>query len=72
MAKVTGRKTKIDWAEFIQDIAEKYSTAKKITLVIDNLNTHKPSSLYEAFTPEIAKQLWDKFEFVYTPKPEVG
>ena len=66
MVKVTDRKTKRVWAEFIQDIAEKYSTAKKITLVMDNLNTHKPSSLHEAFTPEIAKQLWDKFEFVYT------
>ena len=68
IVKVTDRKTKRDWAEFIQDIAEKYSTAQKITLVMDNLNTHKPSSLYEAFPPEIAKQLWDKFEFVYTPK----
>ncbi len=68
MVKVTDRKTKRDWTEFVQDFAEKYSTAKNITLVMDNLNTHKPSSLYEAFAPEIAKQLLDKFEFVYTPK----
>lgn len=35
---------------------------------MDNLNTHKPSSLYEAFPPEEAKRLWDRFEFIYTPK----
>ena len=35
---------------------------------MDNLNTHKPGSLYEVFTPENAKRLWDRFEFVYTPK----
>ena len=35
---------------------------------MDNLNTHKPGSLYEVFTPEKAKALWDRFEFVYTPK----
>lgn len=35
---------------------------------MDNLNTHKPGSLYEAFTPEKAKAIWDRFEFVYTPK----
>jgi hypothetical protein len=41
---------------------------KKITLIMDNLNTHKQGSLYEAFPPEKAKALWDRFEFVYTPK----
>ena len=35
---------------------------------MDNLNTHKPGSLYEAFTPDKAKALWDRFEIVYTPK----
>jgi len=35
---------------------------------MDNLNTHKPGSLYEVFVPEKAKALWDRFEFVYTPK----
>ena len=52
----------------MQDIAERYSDAECITLVMDNLNTHTPGSLYEAFTPEKAKALWDRFEFVYTPK----
>lgn len=42
--------------------------ARLITLVMDNLNTHKPGSLYEAFSPEEAKRIWDRFEFVYTPK----
>jgi len=45
-----------------------YSQAKKITLVMDNLKTHGPSSLYETFPPEEAKRLWDRFEFFYTPK----
>ena len=59
---------KQDWAYFIEEIAEAYEDAEKITLVMDNLNTHKPGSLYEVFTPEKAKALWDRFEFVYTPK----
>ena len=68
MTKVTERKTKVDWARFLQDIAERYRDAKEITLVMDNLNTHSPGALYEAFPPEQAKALWDRFEFVYTPK----
>lgn len=68
MTKVTERKTKVDWAQFLQDIGEHYPTAKKITLVMDNLNTHSPGALYEAFPPDKAKALWDRFEFIYTPK----
>lgn len=68
MVKVTKRKTKTDWADFIKDIAHEYKGAKKITLVMDNLNTHKAGSLYERFDPKEAKKIWDKFEFVYTPK----
>jgi len=68
IVKITERKTKQDWAEFIKDIADEYPTAKKITLVMDNLNTHKPASLYEKYEPKQAKELWDRFEFVYTPK----
>ena len=52
----------------MQDIAERYPDAERITLVMDNLNTHTPGSLYEAFTPEKTKALWDRLEFVYTPK----
>lgn len=68
MTKVTERKTKIDWAQFLRDIAERYADAERITLVMDNLNTHRPGALYEAFPPDQAKALWDRFEFVYTPK----
>ena len=68
ITKVTERKTKIDWAHFLGDIAQQYPEAKRITLVMDNLNTHTPAALYEAFAPAQAKALWDRFEFVYTPK----
>jgi transposase len=65
---VTEFKTKKDWATFIKRIAEKYPKAKRITLVMDNYNTHNASSFYEAFKPKEAKKLWDRFDFVYTPK----
>ncbi len=68
MVKITERKTKKDWAYFLEEIAGKYESAEKITLVMDNLNTHTPGSLYETFQPGKAKALWDRFEFVYTPK----
>ena len=68
MVKITKRKTKQDWAHFIAEIADCYKDAQKITLVMDNLNTHRPGSLYEAFPPQKAKRLWDHFEFVYTPR----
>ena len=68
LSKVTQRRTKADWAVFVQDIAATYPDAERITLVMDNLKTHTPGSLYEAFTPEEAKALWDRFEFIYTPK----
>jgi hypothetical protein len=50
-----------------KEIAEQYEHAEKITLVMDNLNTHKAGSLYEAFAPKEAKGIWDRFEFVYAP-----
>jgi len=68
MVRVIERKTIPDWAHFVNDIADNYPEAKRITLVVDNLNTHKPESLYETFPPKVAKALWDRFEFVYTPK----
>ena len=55
LTKVTERRTKIDWAHFIEDIAERYIDAEQITLVMDNLNTHSPGALYEAFPPDQAK-----------------
>lgn len=67
--EVTEFKTKKDWAIFIKRIADKeYPRAKKIALVMDNFKTHNASALYEIFEPKEAKRLWDKFEFVYTPK----
>ena len=66
--KITETKTKKDWAVFLQDIDALYKHAEKITLVMDNLSTHTPGSFYEVFPPGQAKALWDRFEFVYTPK----
>ena len=68
MVKITERKTKKDWSYFLEEIAAQYENAEKITLVMDNLNTHTPGSFYETFQPNKAKALWDRFEFVYTPK----
>lgn len=68
MVKLTERRRKSDWALFIQEIAQRHEKAERITLVMDNLNTHRPGSLYETFAPAEAKALWDRFEFVYTPK----
>jgi len=67
--EVTERRTKADWAVFIKQIADEwYKEASKITLVMDNLATHKASALYEVYPPQEAKRIWDRFEFVYTPK----
>jgi hypothetical protein len=67
--QITETKTKTDWAKFIRLIADdQYPDVEKIILVMDNYNTHVASSFYEAFEPEEAKRLWDRFEFVYTPK----
>jgi len=67
--EVTERKTKADWAVFIKAIADVwYKDAIKIILIMDNLATHKAASLYEVYTPSEAKRIWDRFEFVYTPK----
>lgn len=66
--EVTKTKTKQDWARFIEGISMNYPEAERITLVMDNLNTHAPSSLYETFAPERAKALVDRFEWIYTPK----
>jgi hypothetical protein len=68
-AEVTVSKTKKDWAQFVKRIADEwYPGAEKISLVMDNFTTHAASSLYETFGPAEAKRLWDRFEFVYTPR----
>jgi len=67
--KVTQRRTKLDWAHFVQQLIDvHYPDAEKIVLVMDNLNTHRPASLYEAFEPAEAKRIWDRLEIHYTPK----
>jgi hypothetical protein len=67
--KVTDRRTKIDFAHGLRDLVDIHlPEAEKIVLVIDNLNTHKFASLYEAFAPAEARRIIDKLEIHYTPK----
>jgi len=72
IVKITERKTKRDWAYFLEEIALQQEKADKITLIMDNLNTHIPGSLYEVFPPVKAKALWDRFEFVYPQNMGAG
>jgi len=65
---ITERRTKKEWPLFLGKITTIYGDAEKIILVIDNLNTHFAGALYETFSPDKAKALWDRFEFVFTPK----
>lgn len=67
--EITARRTALDFAAFLKFLADDaYADVERITLVLDNLNTHKPSVLYEAFAPAEAHRLANRFEFVYTPK----
>jgi hypothetical protein len=67
--EVTERRTRLDWAHQVKRLIDvDYEKAEKITLVMDNLNTHGPASLYEAFEPAEARRLIEKLEIVYTPK----
>jgi hypothetical protein len=68
IVNVTEQKTKKDYATFMKALAVSYPDAEKIVLVQDNLNTHNPSSLYEAFPAAEAFALAQRFEMVYTPK----
>ena len=62
-------RTAVDWAEKIQYLVDVIEPeAKKITLIMDNLNTHKPGSLYKAFPPKEAKRILDRLDIHYTPK----
>jgi DDE superfamily endonuclease len=66
---VSDRRTRIDWAHCIKDLIDvHYPDAERIVLVQDNLNTHTPASLYQAFPPAEARRLADKLELHYTPK----
>lgn len=66
---VTDQRTKIDWAHYIKALVdERYPHAESLCLILDNLNTHNKSSLYEAFEPMEAKRIADKLDIHYTPK----
>lgn len=67
--KVTERRTRIDWAVAMKELSDiYYPQAEVIVIVMDNLNTHSAASFYEAFEPEEALRLANRFEFHYTPK----
>lgn len=65
---ITGRRTMVEFAHSMKHIADLYPEATVIRVVLDNLNTHKAASLYEAFPAEQARALARKLEFHYTPK----
>jgi len=67
--KVTARRTKIDFAHCMRELVDvHFPQAEVIRVVLDNLNTHTPGALYEAFAPEEARRILRKLEFHYTPK----
>ncbi len=67
--RVSERRTRIDWAHCVQELVDShYRDAERIVLVMDQLNTHTPAALSEAFPPTEAKRLADKLEIHYTPK----
>jgi hypothetical protein len=65
---VTERRTKLEFAQSMRHITELYPEATVIRVVLDNLNTHKVGSLYEAFPADEARRIAQKLEFHYTPK----
>lgn len=66
---ITDRRTAIDYARALEALSDThFPDAKRIILVQDNLSTHKPASLYEAFAPDKARRLVERFEWHYTPK----
>jgi hypothetical protein len=63
------RRTRIDWAHCVKELVDVYyPDVERLVLVMDQLNTHSPASLYEAFSPTEAKRLADRLEIHYTPK----
>jgi hypothetical protein len=66
---ITETRKKLDWAAYVKDMLDnRYPDAEKVILVMDNLNTHKTASFYEAFKPEEAMRLSKRLEIHYTPK----
>ena len=68
IVEVSKRKTREDYARFINKVSKAYKDAEKIVLIQDNLNTHHPSSFYKKFSPKKAFDLMRHFNMVYTPK----
>ena len=67
--RVSEQRTRLDWAASVKELVDvHYPTAERVVLVMDQLNTHSPASLYEAYPPAEAKRLADKLEIHYTPK----
>jgi hypothetical protein len=67
--KVTDRRTNVDWAHCLKDLVDvHFPQADKVVLMSDNLNTHKPAALYEAFAPQEARRIIEKIEWHHTPK----
>ena len=67
--KVTDRHTAVDYAQVLKELSDtRFPKVEKIVLVQDNLSTHKPASLYEAFPAAEARRLVERFEWHYTPK----
>ena len=66
--EATERRTKVDWAHLVRDLLDVDYPDKRVVLVMDNLNTHAPASLYEAFEPAEARRLAKRLEIHYTPK----
>jgi hypothetical protein len=67
--EVTERRTAVDFAGVLRWLVEDvYAEADRVVLVTDNLNTHTPACLYEAFEPERARRIAEKLEWHYTPK----
>jgi hypothetical protein len=67
--KVTDRHAAVDYAQVLKELSDThFPKAEKIVLVQDNLSTHKPASLYEAFPAPEARRLVERFEWHYTPK----
>ena len=68
-AEVTGSRTAGDWARVVKDLVDgRYRDAEKVVMVMDQLNTHTPASLYEALPPDEARRLAEKLEIHHTPK----
>ena len=67
--EVTDRRTKADWAWVVRKLVdEDYLDKARVVLVMDNLNTHQPASLYEAFEPAEARRIAERLEIHHTPK----